>query len=248
MEKHQTDAYPLDPSLNPRNFLPPSLKKVDVLNWEGPLKRALLGWLRDSESPFQAVCAELRGSLAECNLEQYSEDEILDSSLPLFADLHQCGALPALVFNYDRENCEEVVRRVLGRLTLTEAEWKRKSPEWKKKMAEFNIWERQQGKSKVKDVKTAKGKKKADMDDEVASKLDAARESASRETSKWESFDPDEPVRRFSFADNTKLSKEEMADEVKKLSDAGISGYLIRALQRGLGVHHAGMNRVYRQV
>ena len=74
------------------------------------------------------------------------------------------------------------------------------------------------------------------------------RDKASEEVSRWQNFDPDAPISRYSLADETKISKEELEERLSTLDYYPVKPEFIDALRRGLGVHHAGMNRQYRQV
>ncbi|KXH56967.1 DEAD/DEAH box helicase [Colletotrichum salicis] len=71
--------------------------------------------------------------------------------------------------------------------------------------------------------------------------------NASRDISPWEGFDPKAPLPQYNFADTAKLTVRELEARIRSLDDLGIKPRLIDALRRGLGVHHAGMNRQYRQ-
>ena len=79
-----------------------------------------------------------------------------------------------------------------------------------------------------------------------ASEWDNTQSTAS-ETS-WEaSFDPSEPSKDFSFAgDYVNVSKEDVDKEIAQLSQNGVDKRILAALKRGIGIHHAGMNKGYR--
>ena len=65
----------------------------------------------------------------------------------------------------------------------------------------------------------------------------------------WEaSFDPTEPSKDFSFAGNyVNISKEDVDTEITKLGKwSGVDPRALAALKRGIGIHHAGMNKAYR--
>jgi hypothetical protein len=65
----------------------------------------------------------------------------------------------------------------------------------------------------------------------------------------WEaSFDPSEPSKDFSFAGNyINISKEDVDKEIARLVQwSGVDERILAALKRGIGVHHAGMNKGYR--
>lgn len=67
------------------------------------------------------------------------------------------------------------------------------------------------------------------------------------ETSLFDLFDPDEPQDDFSFADKKRCAKLELDEFIGQLRRRHIKECLIELLQRGIGVHHSGMNRKYRQ-
>ncbi len=265
--------------LAPAEFLPKVLKKSDVLPWELALKSEFQHWMRTQGSPFLNVLAELRGKLpgdepqspvkrskmgggdggdGDFSVEitpQSGSDEGWAAAAPrtgalaLLVDLHAQGALPAILFNFDRMACELTLRTVLSQIVDAEAEWKRKSPEWTKTEASYAKWKKSNVQS-GKQAKTSAGKEGRDKDNagERTSKLDLAREEGTRERSKWEGFNPEAPVDRFSFADRTKLTSEELEEAIRGLKWARLPPYLIDGLRRGLAVHHAGMNRRYRQL
>lgn len=62
------------------------------------------------------------------------------------------------------------------------------------------------------------------------------------------SFDPDAPVTGFHFADTAKLTDSEFEGYATQLHHGDVPEKMIAALRRGIGVHHAGLNRKYRQV
>ena len=65
----------------------------------------------------------------------------------------------------------------------------------------------------------------------------------------WEaSFDPSEPSKDFSFAGNyINVSREDVDSEIARLAKwSGVDKRALAALKRGIGIHHAGMNKAYR--
>ena len=162
--------------------------------------------------------------------------------------MHTREALPGILFSYDRDFCEATAKFLLAQLERAETTWKKCSPEWAKKVADYKAWKKT--KSRIQENKT-EGKKRPGksrgQDDEEMSKIDMMRE-ASVETSKWESFDPETPLDRFSFADGKKISDSELNPLIERLIQANIQPEFIAALGRGIAVHHAGMNRNYRQM
>jgi hypothetical protein len=69
-------------------------------------------------------------------------------------------------------------------------------------------------------------------------------DKADREQSSIEFFNPLDPSPEFSFADNRRCTEAEFEQEIQGL-DA--TSPLVMAFKRGIGVHHAGLNRKYRQ-
>ncbi|KID83228.1 DEAD-like helicase [Metarhizium guizhouense ARSEF 977] len=113
--------------------------------------------------------------------------------------------------------------------------------EWKKKLAEYEKWKRTCSKIHCK-------RKDKILSSEVGlCKKEIIEETANQDVSVWESFDPEAALEIFSFADRTKLLDSEFEDIVASLKDANLKPGIIEALRRGMGVHHAGMNREYRQ-
>ncbi|OAA65016.1 DEAD-like helicase [Cordyceps fumosorosea ARSEF 2679] len=268
MSKHKSPEYPIDDALCPQTFFPAVVKRSDVLEWGSLLKKVLQSWMQDTKSPFSAVQSELAFPLfhadAEVPLDEAAMDDfkvvfsvqdskahVFTMALPLLTDLHTRGALPAILFNYDRDSCEATVVYLAAQLARAEKTWKESSPEWARKLDEYAAWKA--AKSHARPGKTESKKRLAnsrgkDENGDKMSKLDMLREEMSVEASKWDSFEPDAPLERFSFADTKKMPDSESKPLVKRLIEANVQPKIIAALSRGIAVHHAGMNRNYRQV
>lgn len=268
MSKHQTLQYPVDAALNPSTALPALVKRTDVVQWATQLKSVLHTWMKDAESPFSTVQTELGISDALMSLSKDLTQKVagataLDSfhdkvpinkgkleltALPLLMDLHNRRGLPAILFNYDRSQCEKTLHAVVSQLERAEVVWKGASPQWIKKLSEYNTWQKQDAAQKARAEKLqTKPSKSRSQDDDASSNIDRMRQG-SAEPSKWASFDPDAPLEMFSFADHTKLSNSELDDFISTLNDDKVDARLVAALRRGVAVHHAGLNRQYRQV
>ena len=253
MNAHQNARYPVDSSLSPAKF-PKTVRKVHIFEWEAKLKELLKKWMADLDSPFDAVLKELSkplnstapGSSDGGDLEGQKLDpsNLMETTLPLVSALHSQGALPAILFNYDRGRCEEMCQSILGQLQAAESEYKQSSPQWKKKLADWEQFKKiQEGRAR----KSAKPKRGGNNDDDKMSKAEMARDTAEGETNPLASFDPNAPLHEFSFANNKVLQPSELAQHLDKLQWKEIAPFLCDALARGIGVHHAGMNLVYRQ-
>ncbi|KAH0428180.1 DEAD/DEAH box helicase [Colletotrichum camelliae] len=238
------DSYPVERRLEPASALPDVVKKSDVVVWEVALKEQLHTWMADPSSPYP----DLRKKFDAFSKPSTNVEKTIEATFPLLIDLRSRGALPAILFNYDRVGCELILSKVLQRLENAEEKYRSESPEWHKKLKAYRKWQDGLAAKKPKSTK-ASGSRQEDKDDGTAfGKLDHLREDSSQEASKWASFDPSAPIEQFSFADSTKLSKEELDEMIDNLTYAKIKKPILNALRRGLGVHHAGMNRQYRQV
>ncbi|KAL4787969.1 hypothetical protein BJX76DRAFT_368295 [Aspergillus varians] len=246
MKKHTTKEFPLDERLDPYTTL-----------------TVMRDWMSHDNSPFEAVVEELSqnvsttgpdiqvsGELQESlDADIVDKSSVLDTTLPLVCSLHEQGALPALFFNYDRAYCEKICLHLLTQLLQSEERWKATSPIWKKELVKFGEWQKaQKKKDMVKEPKRKKGRRGDDDDDDKVSQEDLTREKASKESSRFESFNPDDPVSGFHFADEKKLTPSEFEKYAMELRRFDVSELFISALKRGIGIHHAGMNRRYRQV
>ncbi|KAG7134234.1 putative helicase like protein [Verticillium longisporum] len=234
-----TKDFPVAKSLDPGSTLPEIISKADILSWEAGLKEVLQKWMVVPESPFSA----------EKRLKERT------TIIPLLYDLNENDSLPAIAFNYDRAQCEEALKTVLAHLSAKETAWKESSKEWKQKLADYEEWKKaglKAAKAKPKKDRPAAGNKDdrqgGSRDDNKNSKMQTAQANASIEVSPWESFDPEDPLEQFSFGDRTRLSRTEFAEMTDDLSSDKVDQWLVQSLKRGLGVHHAGMNRRYRQV
>jgi hypothetical protein len=258
MQKHQTDSYQVPESLNPAKALPSCIRKADIFAWEKAIKKVLLRWMADRRSPFDHVVAELTPSGPTETLDQVpsssasstTEGETLDlmdlkaTTLPLLYQLHRRRALPAILFNYDRNACEVIAFTLLDQLVTAENKWK-EGPHWKRLMDGYEKYQELKEKKSRKPAKPSK--KGKDNDEEGGSKTDRMRDESSDGASQYDLFDPEAPQADFSFANPKNLQKAELEEYVRGLRWKHVKVELIDLLKRGIGVHHAGMNRKYRQ-
>ncbi|WPH03167.1 Hypothetical protein R9X50_00604300 [Acrodontium crateriforme] len=266
MTKYQTKDYPVPSSLSPDKALPDVSRKVDILAWEKRLKVLLKDWLSDPSSPYDSVLKELEKSfrtedkedlqttLPKSDVEamswHVSRDDNLEalktSTLPMLCRLNAQSALPAILFNYDRNGCEAICQTVVEQLRDAEMKQRKTGPKWAKTLERWEEWKKVQAKLASKKGKV--GKKASNDDDEKTSKLDQQRDAGAEDISQWDSFDPDAPLEGYHFADHTRVQKSELEVFIRQLGRRNIQQWLIDAISRGVGVHHSGMNRKYRQV
>ncbi|KAE8307925.1 hypothetical protein BDV41DRAFT_568673 [Aspergillus transmontanensis] len=239
MEKYKTAQFPVDESLNPSLALPAFICKANIIQWEAKLKALLKCWMNDDKSPFDAVSS---GIISQSdNKRELKRNSILDTTLPLICSLHDQGALPALFFNYDRSHCERICHHLLSQLKEEESRWKASSSAWANDILGWEEWRTEEKRSRTQ-------KRKETGKNARVSKDEQMRESASVEPSKYSSFDPEAPISGFHLADMKKLLPSEFEEYATELRQRLIPEWLIEALRRGIGVHHAGLNRKYRHV
>ena len=260
MKRHATAAYPVDPNLDPsKRQLPKVIRKVDIIKWEQDLKYHLKNWMANNDSPFDAVLHELSNSMEENartdkevskgeiidetdDLKDIEPDSLYATTLPLLCKLHQRDALPAIFFNYDRHKCENIARTVISQLEEAESHWKETNPAWKSKIDAYEKWkvekEKLGNKRSAKVVPKKKGK--GDVDDDPSSKLDKLQDAASEEANPFANFDPEAPVDGFHFAAKHLADAGDLSRAFWQMKRRGVAPRLTVALQRGIGVHHAG--------
>lgn len=267
MIKFQTPDFPVDSSLRPGTPVAKIVRKADVIQWEARLKGLLKIWMRDDASPFDEVVEYLGKSMydgvhPEHQISSYTaadlhiseavdvdKENILDTTLPLICRLYERDSLPALFFNYDRSKCEQICQVLISQLKAAETQWKAKSPAWKKKLSDWEQWKLEQAKLAGKKApKIVSKSKRKDDEDDPGSKLDRMQDAASVDTSLFASFDPEAPLDGFHFAVKHKVESSELSRYFWEMKKRRLPDWLMEGLRRGIGVHHAGMNRKYRQV
>ena len=269
MKRHETDGFPVDPALDPSNndILPGVIRKAHIIEWEQKLKQLLKMWMRNDKSPFDKVLDDMtheskstsahdeqvsKGKLEEVQVDRFTDvhpENLYATTLPLLCKLHERNALPAIFFNYDRHQCERIARAVLKQLVDAEAHWKERSAAWKTKLKGWEEWKKNQSKAGARKPAKAPAKKKGKVeDDDPASKTDRLLENANEEVNPYANFDPNAPVDGFHFAAKQKADPAKLSNYFYQMMRRGVSPWLAVALRRGIGVHHAGMNRKYRQV
>lgn len=232
---------------DPSDALPEIIAKSDVIKWELNLKAALRKAMDTRSLAFKKLRQRLDSRKEHSDKEKAEVLEHKEQLFPLVCDLHAQDALPALAFNYDRAQCEEAAQSVLGGLEKAESTWKETKSEWAQKLKDFDAWQKGLSKKPL-EVKLPARSKDKKGDQNKVSKLEITKAETSVEYSQWESFDPDAPLDQFSFADHSKLQRSEFDELVMALRWENLPPWLTKALLRGIGVHHSGMNRRYRQV
>ena len=125
---------------------------------------------------------------------------------------------------------------LLGALLTKEEEWRASNPEWQRKLAQYEEW---LSRAKDRERATARAAKNRVDPDEVKT-----------ETMEWQAtFDPNAPLPQFSFASqHTSYMQSMLEEELKRLRRTSTPQWALFCLQRGIAVHHAGMNKRYRAI
>lgn len=165
-----------------------------------------------------------------------TRSEFKSGLIHLLSDLKATESLPALLFNFDRHECQVMAEHVLNNLEEAEETWRAQSPEWKRKIIQWKAWQARQKEKQRLAQKAATRKKNQDDDGPPQS-----------EDHSWESyFDPQDPSPQFSFAGTSSYPKEELLADIASLRWTSTPDTLLRALWRGVAIHHSGMNKGYR--
>lgn len=146
------------------------------------------------------------------------------------------------MFSFDRSDCEILAQDLLLALTEAEINWRNSSPEWTRKLQDWERWKLRAKERERLAERAKKQKKDADAPD------DAATQDGS-----WEqSFDPDDPSPQFSFtAVKNAYSRTDLDSDIDRLpwrAKNSIQSWALDCLRRGIAVHHAGMNKHYRSL
>jgi ATP-dependent RNA helicase DDX60 len=146
---------------------------------------------------------------------------------------------PALLFNFDRTDCEILARDLLQALQSAEDEWRKNNTSWTRKVRDWEAW-----KSRAKERERLADKAKK-------MKKDADSPAVPPQEHSWEStFDPDDPSPQFSFAgSHTSYSLADLEKDIEGMRwNTSIQQWAFDALRRGIAVHHSGMNKQYRSL
>lgn len=255
MTKVQNKNYHVPEALNPEKALPACIQKKDVLVWEKNLKQILSEWIKDEFSPFNQILQILSQpeSLPTTQPPQEKSPKLIDqlvdphdlksTTLPLLCQLHMRNALPAILFSFDRNQCEEIANATLEKLVQAESKFKKK-PEWDKnkikqhkKLILLN--------EKQKKI-TAKASKKGRINEDGESRLDRIRDQV-EDVLLYDFNDSETPQDGFTFANSKNFSKNDLDSYLEELHWNKIGTNFADLLRRGIGVHHSGLNKKYRE-
>lgn len=210
----------LDPSLEPKVYFgkTPNIAIKEVIGYEKRLKEVLVEWRnapdsQEASSKFQSVVrsleAPLRAALSTSEevIAEGTQDDFNALFLPLLFDLNAQGSLPAIIFNFSRDEVEGLGQRILEDLEAAETRWRASSPAYKLKVQKAKDDEKLAAKQR-KAAESASRNKKDEDDDGRGGEADETVNNL---------FDPDDPSEEFSFVGKG-LSQVEFKKEVDELS------------------------------
>lgn len=270
MRQCKTAEFDMPEELEPNAYFASKhfIRKADVVEYQAKLKSHLAKWLSDPNSrnpgsPFMNLMKTLDGSLrarTQAAAKRWHDLTVKaaaagvpattmleEAIMPMLEDLDSEGLLPSLLFNYDRAVVESLGEKVLTVLEAREAEYRETDPAWQRKLKAYEKWLGDADKrQKEKERAQKRTKKNADKDEDAPEQPEAEVEEVG-----WqESFDPTAPDPSYSFVGlkNT-YGDQDMADELARLAKrSACPSWMLRALRRGVGIHHSGLNRRYRQL
>ena len=252
-----------DGTLCPENFFSKDIAITQVRSreYEKALKDGFMSWVYKGETDpiarlmVDKIMEKLGGGLHPVC--EKAEDIASEQKNPLdtkefietnFTDLLLClnseGLLPAIVFNFDQSICEDLAKTIVTQLEEAEEAYKQTN-EWK------NIVKRLTDKMEhqKKEVKAFKAAK----DNKSTKKGEDGEDGGGRdEVDEPELVDCSIPdiLPNYAFVHGERgdaLKADDMERLLKDLEyDLDRSHFLIRALERGIGVHHAGLPTKYR--
>ena len=120
-------------------------------------------------------------------------------------------------------------------LEKAEARWRESSPEWNRKIQQWEQW-KSQVVAREKQAEKLRKQNKDGSDSHAVDDVDAPWES---------SFDPKDPSPQFSFL-GKRCSKAILNEAIGDIRWTSTPKWVLSALRRGIGIHHAGMNKHYR--
>jgi len=241
-------------SLSPDNFFSELLiNKARAMEYEGCLKRALTGWLQAGlTAEVSAVMTALTGDLRERigKMESkaavgescYDNEFIRRHFFSLLLELQARDQLPGIVFSNNDELCVKLVTDTLEKLEELEAkqlETESVSEETKLKIRAKQQTLKALKKNRDKVMKAKQAEEESRDADQIDLEIEAEADAYV--------VDP-----RFSFIEeHERMDRKELDYWVNRTlykTQWKRSHPLIRALYRGLGVHHSGLVKQYRDL
>eukprot|EP01122_Echinamoeba_exundans_P005175 TRINITY_DN15344_c0_g1_i1.p1 TRINITY_DN15344_c0_g1~~TRINITY_DN15344_c0_g1_i1.p1 ORF type:complete len:1714 (-),score=344.76 TRINITY_DN15344_c0_g1_i1:9-5150(-) len=207
------------------------LIKAELLGWAtAGLEQQVDGVLAKLSEAYRKTMQETEVALAKVDTRMESKQYLFDHIVDVIFTLASQDRLPVIVFNYDAEICEKLLELLVERLEKEEFKKSQTGDAVKERRQLQKAREQQQRKQKL--MRDAKLKEKT------------ALELVQKEHD--DAFIPEEEEvdRDFSYcAADVEISKEAL-DVIKSYPP---KMPWVRAVKRGIGIHHAGLPTKYRQ-
>eukprot|EP01116_Phalansterium_solitarium_P013512 TRINITY_DN30896_c0_g1_i1.p1 TRINITY_DN30896_c0_g1~~TRINITY_DN30896_c0_g1_i1.p1 ORF type:complete len:1741 (-),score=432.81 TRINITY_DN30896_c0_g1_i1:116-5338(-) len=238
----------LDPDQREAFRMRPFISKRDAREYELLLKDVLLSWFRANRSSAEQVIERLGADIAASfnaleakhgPMYPYKKEFLVDHIMALLKSLEVQDRLPAIVFNFDRTTCDRLLGEVVRSLTDSQnalrdsAEWKNRLAALQAKVArEHRAWEEEMQRREA-----VPPRDKANLGPAPPEPLRSYRVPRI------------EPGMTFVPVNST-LAEDEFEELIERLIQKNprlkTEGF-IDGLRRGIGVHHSGMPKKYRQ-
>ncbi|ETO13004.1 DEAD/DEAH box helicase, partial [Reticulomyxa filosa] len=177
----------------------------------------------------------------------YGPQFVQDNMAQLLLDLHAYNRLPALIFCLDRIQCEKLVARVLSDLEELEKEtWEEEN---RKKGTDAEVLRRREQKKREQERKKLMRK----LEQQARNKASEDALPEDEYTNQLEEFDTEGERKdyRFTFVEEgTEVDPSIKEWWTSRLTRKGWNEkhILLRALDRGIGMHHEGLRLNYRHL
>jgi hypothetical protein len=242
-EKSEKQAQ-LD-AVNPENFFS-GVSRIfhhQTRTYEGKVKAILQSWARSSPQLCEQVLTHYDTTVEDVDHSSANIFQRCDTFSPLLNSLRERGNLPALVFDFDRQGCLRLLRRAVEDLENAEFERRDRYGDQLDK-----VRNRQGKEEKAAEKAAARAEKQKKDDDDEAGGPPAYRVQQYIRIDGHE-FSSDEtmPDPDFTYCSVQDRRGEDSLREIiqsLRLDDRDI---LVRALRRGIGMHHSGLPTKYRQ-
>jgi len=218
--------------------------------YEKEIKDTFISWSKEHADLAELVLKELTGDMVSeiasatsagipLGKDLGSENFLLDSLAAFIEGLKEQSWLPALVFNFDPQFCERLAIALNAAMVEKESSWKISS-EYRNARIKYHEEMKEYEAEQKRRERASKKKKDKRNDEDLEKEGDPTMDMP---------VDPD-----YELADGTTFTRDgevehldDLKRELTKLKNRGVNGLLVDAIRRGIGVHHSGLDKKYRQ-
>jgi len=222
--------------LHPDKYFSGIIRRINVYNYESELKKLLFTWSNSEEhkNVVEHVISELAGEKHGAESSYPATNRFVnDHFLNMLVELYNTNKLPALVFVLARGRCNRLGFDLIQTLEKLEQAEKMK-PSYIRKLKEIEKQERKAEKDT---------KRKRDKEEREVKTLQDAVDT--EETIIIPHVD--KPLAKFSFIPKTdSVHIEDREYWLNRIPNDPAIAILVRGLDRGIAIHHAGLPTPYR--